>query len=217
MIAAALLLAVATVFTPPRLLSGEPPGLPPPNVVAGGEVLVEVTVDARGAVSRAVLLRNTPPFSQMVLDAVSRWRFAPAHATDEDGRDQAVESAVLVAAVYRPPTFHNGPTMGTAPLDVKQPSSSAPYPMTMPQPVQPPRALSSGVVMLEVSIDAAGITRALRTIRSTPGLDAAARDAVSQWQFRAASFRSVPARSTVYVVVGFPQPTLDSPVASPVR
>ena len=212
MIAVGLLLAVTAVFTPPRLLSGDPPGLPPPNVVAGGEVLVEATVDTTGAVSHAVLLRNTPPYGQMVLDSVSRWRFAPAHATDADGRDQAVEASVLVAAVYRPPTLNNGPTAGTAPLDMSRPSAATPYPVTMAHPTHPIQALSPGVVLLEVSIDEAGITRAVRTIRSVPGLDAAARDAVSQWQFRGASFRALPVRSFAFVVVGFPQPILANAV-----
>ena len=212
MIAAALLLAVTAVFAPPRLLSGDPPGLPPPNVVAGGEVLVEVTVNTSGAVSRAVLLRSTPPYGQMVLDAVKRWRFAPAHATDADGHDQAVEASVLVAAVYRPPTVNNGPTVGTAPLDVSKPSSSSPYPVTMAHPVHPVQALSPGVVLLEVSIDESGITRAIRTIRSSPGLDGAARDAVAQWQFRGASFGGSSVRSVAFVVVGFPQPILANAV-----
>jgi len=205
-------LAVTVVFAPPRLLSGDPPDLPPPNVVAGGEVLVEATVNTSGVVSRAVLLRNTPPYGQMVLDAVRKWRFAPAHATDVDGHDQVVEASVLVAAVYRPPTVNNGPTVGTAPLDLSRPSSATPYPMTMAQPVHPIQALSPGVVLLEVSIDESGITRAIRTIRSSPGLDAAARDAVSQWQFRGASFRALPVRSVAFVVVGFPQPILANAV-----
>ena len=212
MIAASLLFAVTAVFTPPRLVSGEPPGLPPATVVAGGEVLVEATVDTSGAVSHAILLRNTPPYGQMVLDAVGRWRFTPAHAPTEDGRDQVVEAVVLVAAVYRPPTLNNGPTAGTAPLDMSRPSSATPYPVTMPPPVHPIQAAFPGVVLLEVSLDEAGIARMVRTVRSVPGLDAAARDAVAQWKFRGASFRAQPVPSTAYVVVGFPTPTLGAPV-----
>jgi TonB family protein len=207
---AALLLAVTVAFVPPRLVSGEPPGLPAPNVVAGGEVLVEVTVDTSGAVSRAVLLRNTPPYGQMVLDAVSKWRFTPAKAPDKDGRAQTVESAVLVAAVYRPPTVDNGPTVGTAPLDTRPPSSATPYPVIMEPPPHPIQAFSPGVALLEVSIDEAGITRAVRTVTALPLLEAAARDAVAAWPFRGASFRGQPVPSMAYVIVGFPQPTIGS-------
>jgi outer membrane biosynthesis protein TonB len=212
MVAASLLFAVTALFTPPRLIGGDPPGLAPPNVVAGGEVLVEATVDKTGAVSRAILIRNTPPYGQMVLDAVKHWRFTPAHDLGEDGRDEAVESSVLIAAVYRSPTLMNGPTVGTAPVDVSRPSSAAPYPVVMSPPVHPIQAPSAGVVLLEVSLDEAGITRAIRTVRSNPGLDAAARDAVGKWNFRGASFRSRPVASRAYVIVGFPEPILNSPV-----
>jgi TonB family protein len=212
MVAASLLLAVTAVFTPPRLIGGDPPGLPPATVVGGGEVLVEVTVDKSGAVSRATLIRNTPPYGQMVLDAVRRWRFTPAHDLNEDGRDEAVESSVLIAAVYRSPTLMNGPTLGPAPVDLSRPSSAAPYPVTMAPPVHPIQSANPGVVLLEVSLDEAGITKAIRTVRSNPGLDTAARDAVSKWNFRGASFRARPVASRAYVIVGFPVPTLGSPV-----
>jgi len=211
-IGAGLLLAATVVFTPPRLVTGELPGLPPVTVIAGGEVLVELTVDWRGSVSRTVLLRHTAPYGQMVLNAVRGWRFAPAHAPDQEGREQVVEATVLVAAVYRPPTLTNGPTAGTAPLDVSRPSPASPYPLVMSTPVHPIQAFGVGVVLLELSLAESGITRAMRTIQSVPVLESAARDAVAQWRFRAASSGATPVPSRVYVIVGFPHPTLGSSV-----
>jgi TonB family protein len=210
-IAASLLLAVTATFTPPRLLSGDPSGLPAAVVVGGGEVLVAATVSKDGTVSRAVLLRTTAPFGQMVLDAVSRWRFAPAHAPDRNNVEQSVEASVLIAAVYRAPAMFNAATLGTPPLDVSAPSSDTPYPMSMPPPAYPPGAAFGGVVMLEVSLDEAGITRDVRTVRSRPGFDAAARDIVRQWNFRGASWRSLPVPSTAYVIVGFTPPVATAP------
>ena len=71
MVIASLLFAVTAVFTPPRLISGEQQPLPPTHVVGGGEVLVEAIIDANGAVSRAIMVRSTPPSNQMLLDL---WR-----------------------------------------------------------------------------------------------------------------------------------------------
>ena len=207
MIAASLLLAVTAAFTPPQLVSGDPPGLPPPNVVAGGEVLVEATIDTYGAVTHPVLLRNTPPYGQMVLDAISRWRFTPARVPAENGVDQVmIDSYVLIAAVYRPPTVYNGPTVGTAPLDQSRASSETPYPLMMSMPAYPPQTLLGGVTLLEVSLDEAGISKGARIVRSSATFDSAARDAVNQWQFRGASLRSRAVPANVYVIVGFPQP-----------
>jgi TonB family protein len=210
-VAAGLLLAAAAAFTPPLLVSGEPSGLPPVTVIGGGEVLVEATVDKSGALAHAILLRDTPPYGQMVLDAVSRWRFTPARATGDDGVDRAVDASMLIVAMYRPPNLFNNPTLGTPPADLGRPSSETPYPLTLAMPGHPPQAASGGVVMLEVSLDETGIVRGVHPIRSNPAFDAAARGAVDQWKFRGASVRSVPVPSTVYVILGFPQPVLKPP------
>jgi TonB family protein len=210
-IVAGLLIAAVTVFTPPHLIGGDPPGPPPPTVVGGGEVLVEATIDKTGALTHAILLRSTPPYGEMVLDAIRRWRFTPARAPGADGMDQVVEAAVLIAAVYRAPTVLNGPTLGTAPLDMSTPSVETPYPVAMPTPAFPVQAGSGGVVMIEVSLDEAGISRGTRVVRSDPAFDTVARDAVSRWQFRGATLRSRPVSSTVYVILGFASPVVVVP------
>jgi TonB family protein len=205
-IAATLLLTV-TVFTPPRLVSGEPPGLPGATTLGGGEVLIEVIVDKSGAVTRPTVLRSTPPYAQMVLEAVGRWRFVPAHIREEDGSDQIVEAPILIGAVYR--AGFDEPTLGPAPVDLKPPSSNAPYPITMPGPRYPPLALFGGVVLLEVSLDEAGITRAVRVVRSNPPFDVPSRESVSQWKFRGASMQSRPVPSNAYILLGFVAPLVN--------
>jgi TonB family protein len=63
--------------------TNEPPY--PPQAMAGGVVLVEVSVDGAGAVKDARVIGSAPPFDQAALDAARRWRFRPArvngHAT----------------------------------------------------------------------------------------------------------------------------------------
>lgn len=204
--AAGLLLAAVTAFTPPRLISGELPGLPAATVLGGGEVLVEATIDKSGAVTHPILLRNTPPYGQMVLDAIARWRFTPARAPGADDTDEIVDGPVLIAAVYRAPTVFNGPTLGTAPVDQSKASTETPYPVATPAPAFPPQAAFGGVVMLEVSLDEAGISRGVRTVRSNPAFDSAARDALAQWNFRGALLKGRPVASTAYVIFGFMPP-----------
>jgi hypothetical protein len=205
-----LLLAV-TVFTPPVLVSGAPSGLPGPNVVAGGQVLIEATVDTSGALVRPVVLRTTLPFTNMVLDAISRWRFAPAHGPDREGKDQLIESQILVGAAYRAPTLVNGPTLGTPPADVAGASVSAPYPVTTAVPVQPLRVISGGVVLMELSLDEAGATTLVRLVGGDSSFESAARDALSGWRFRGATVEGRPVPSKAYVVMGFPLPVVVIP------
>jgi hypothetical protein len=205
-LATALLMAAVTVFTPPRLVSGEPPGLPGPMIVGGGEVLVDATIDKRGAVTHPVIIRDTQPYGQMVLDAISKWRFTPAVAPGADGKDEVVDAPVLIAAVYRSPALYNGPSLGPPPADAGRASGAIPYPTAMPAPGYPPQAMFGDVVLLEVSLDDAGNSRGVRVVKSNQGFDGVARDAVSRWKFRGASFRSRPVPSIVYVIMGFTPP-----------
>jgi TonB-like protein len=195
-------------YTPPRLVRGDLPGLPPATVVGGGEVLIEATVDQNGALTHPIVLRSTPPFSNIVLDAVSRWRFAPARATTPDGKETAVDSTVLIAAIYRPPTLMNGPTLGDRPRDLADASSSSPYPVSTVAPSYPPQARSGSVVLYELSLDENGQMKNMRGIGSDSGFDAAAKDALIQWKFRGASVRGRPVPSLAYVIFGFSEPVV---------
>src|SRR5688572_24036671 len=89
-------------FSPARILTVDLPAPPPPTIIGGGEVLVEAIIDRHGTLTRPVLLRSTPPYAQMVLDAVTRWRFQPARGPRADGVLEPVDAPVLIAAVYRP-------------------------------------------------------------------------------------------------------------------
>ena len=89
---------VAAVFRPPALFmpgAGEaeaaappsttvpypttivPPAYPP-NAVGDGVVIVEMEVGTDGAVSRASVVRSSPPFDGPATEAALRWRFQPA-------------------------------------------------------------------------------------------------------------------------------------------
>jgi hypothetical protein len=210
-VVAGLLLAVTAVFIPPRLITGAPPGLPGPNVVGGGEVLIEATVDTSGALVHPIVLRTTAPYTNMLLDAITRWRFAPAHGPDRQGRDHLVESQVLIGAAYRPPTLANGPTLGTPSSDVGHASTGSPYPVTTAMPTQPPQASSAGVVMLELSLDESGATKGIRMVAGNPAFAAPAQNALAAWRFRGAAIDGHPVPSMAYVIMGFPLPVVVTP------
>ncbi len=200
-------------FVPPRISSAALPVAPPPHVIAGGEVLIEATVDRSGAVTRPILLRSTPPYSQLMLDAVVRWRFVPARAPNPEGKDAPVDAPVLIAAVYRPPTLLNGPTIGDPPKDLALASREVPAPTALALPVYPPRAIHPATVTLlfEATIDQTGAITNIRAVASDPAFESAARDALMQWKFRPGMFRARLVPATVYVLFGFNPPVLSGP------
>jgi hypothetical protein len=197
-------------YVPPRLVSGDLPGLPPVTVMGGGEVLIEAVIDQNGALIHSIVLRTTPPFTDLVLAAVARWRFTPARTTI-DGKDAAVDGTVLIAAVYRPPILMNGPTLGGRPRDLADASSNAPYPVSTVPPSYPPEARSGSVVLDEVALDETGQVKNIRAIGTDAGFDATAKDALIQWKFRGASLGGLPIPSMAYVIFGFREPIVIVP------
>ena len=195
-------------YTPPRLAAGAPPGLAP-MAIGGGQAILELSIDASGSVEKVRTLRSTPPFTQMLLDTVDRWSFAPA--TDHPiGRDDMpdslrnVPSKVIVAAVYRAPALQ-GPTPGERPVDVAPPSADVAFPSVMPEPAFPANAQFGGVVMIEARVSASGVITVARVIRSAGPFDRAALSAVRQWRFRAPRIGGA-SESNAYLIFGFPQP-----------
>jgi TonB family protein len=172
----------------------------PTTTVGGGEVLLDAAVDANGAVTTVTELRVTPPFADLFADAVRKWLFRPARDLN-----LPAPSHVMVAVLVRPPALTFPSTLGEPPRDVAVARPDIPVPITMTAPAQPPHALRSGVVLIEVRIDAGGHVTRANVLHSAPPFDSAAQDAAGRWTFRAARLRGTPIESVAYLVFGFPE------------
>jgi len=209
---AALAVMAPAGFVPARHRDGP---LPPIQLQAlgGGEVLLEVGVNDNGGVTEVRILRETPPFTEAVTNAVSLWHFIPAEEELEPGpgelRDpkprKHIASKVLVAALFRPPTF-NTPTFGELPKDVRSASTDVPFPTAIRSPQYPPSALFGGVVLIEVRVGTDGRVIGDRVIYSVAPFDEPSREAARQWTFRPASIDGTPTETFAYIVFGFRQP-----------
>jgi protein TonB len=197
---AALLLQIASLT--PRLQSGDPPALPP-QAAAGGQAILELAVGAGGSVTEVRVLRDGPPFTTALRDAVKNWTFA------------AVEDAparVLVAGVFRPPAlFQVGPPAGEPSSDVAAASEDVPFPVQVASPAYPPKATGDGVVVLEAEVGVDGRLQRARVVRSAGAFDAPAIEALTRWMFRPARSGGRPVDATAYVVFGFRQPVTAPP------
>ena len=210
---AALALCVATTgyaqsekFIPARLLKAELATLPVTTTAGGGEVLIEAIVDRSGVLTRPIILRGTPPYTQLVFDAIAKWRFTPARTVGLDGVERTVEMPVSIGAAYRAPILLNGPTLGETPKEWSRPSVDVAYPLATAMPNYPPGARDGGVVLLEVMVNEAGVVTETRSVASKGGYESVSRDALASWRFRGASHRARPVPSTAYVLFGFREP-----------
>jgi len=161
-------------YTAARLSAGGPPGLQP-LALGGGQAVLELSIDTRGSVVNVRTLRSTPPYTQMLLDSVGGWSFAPA--TDDpigkDGKPEGrrnVPSKVIVAARYRAPALQ-GPTQGEPPRDVAAPSADVAFPALTAEPAFPADAQFGGVVMIEALVSPAGAVTVARVIKSALPFD----------------------------------------------
>ncbi len=203
--------AQAVEWTPPAFEAGSLPETPI-DAVAGGEVLLEVEIDAGGLVTREIVLRETPPFTAAAQSAVAGWVFRPAEQTVRPASGDAggpvtrtIPSKVLVAYIARPPALFV-PTLGDPPVDIAPPSDAVAYPATTAVPAYPPLARDPGVGLIQVAVDEAGRVSDATVLRSAPGFDDAGLDAVRLWRFRPARIGGSLVTTRVYVVLAWRTP-----------
>ena len=200
----------ATEFEPARFQSGALV-IQSPMTVGGGEVLLELDVDASGSVAKMTTLRSTPPFTDLLREAVRSWRFSPAREIPEESKEWVpADSKVLVAGVFRPPTTYDAPARGESPENVAPPSEALPFPTTLAAPPYPPTASwhVGQTVLVEVEVGDDGKVTKSKVIRSGAGLEEVSKDAAARWQFRPARRAGKAVPSVAYVVFGFREPVV---------
>jgi hypothetical protein len=192
-------------FEPPRLRAGSVPERPSPGVVAGGQVLLQVHVAPDGQVAGVQTLRETPPFTELLRDAVAGWRF---QGSRQAGRPQAWP--VLVAGIFRPPALV-GPAPGTPPRDVGGPGSEVPVPLELVVPHYPPSAAGDAMVLVEVGVGEDGTVAEPRIVEGTEPFAEPALDAARLSRFRPARREGHAVSVFAYLIFGFRAPVAPPP------
>lgn len=205
----------------------------PPMAIAGkvqGTVILELAIDAEGAVTDAKILRPVALLDQAALEAVRQWRFTP---TELNGQRVPVVMTVTVAFRLdengnpiqpRIPTEADLAdiaarleeakaqtwTEGDPPLriggNIKEPKK-----LRDVRPIYPEIALNArvqGIVIIEAQIDRDGKVSNARVIRPVALLDDAAIDAVMQWEFEPTLLAGQPVPVIMTVTVNFILPGL---------
>ena len=189
-------LFAAPAFAPPRLETATM-AAPMPHAAGAGEVRLELALDASGAVVSIRTLRNSPPWTGLLRDAVASWSFSAA--TDGRGR-------VLVVGLFRPRALFLPAGHGEQPKDVASPSDGLPSPLTTPTPSYPPNARGEGVVIVEARLAADGSVADATVVQSASAFDDPARATARRFQFRPARGEGQDVPSVVVLVFGFRQP-----------
>lgn len=175
----------------------------PVRAASGGEVWLDVEVAPDGQVTDVDILRTTPPFTEPVLTAVRAWRFEPLPETEEPRPER-----VLIAALFRAPSFYSATTAGTPPVDTGS-SAAVPLPTRMVAPPYPPNAKGDGVVVVEARIGSRGEVLDAAVRGGGPPFDAAALEGLRGWRFRPAQASGGKrSRPSAVVIFGFREPVV---------
>ena len=203
--------ATAPPIVAPAVYRGGAMPAQPVLGVGGGEVIIELTVSDAGSVINARPLRVTASFTELVAGAVKSWRFTPAEELVDpasrkpgDGPTRAIESKVIVAAVFRPPSLYTG-TLGAPVQDVARASTDVPFPLATVMPTYPPNVRDAGVVLVEAKVTAEGKVADAKVKSSAASLDEPALAAARQWTFRGVP-GSLRTGSRAYLIFGFQVP-----------
>jgi len=194
-----LLMMAQSEVTTPRFASGNPPDLPP-LAQNGGLVGLELRIAPSGIVQEAIVIDDSPPFTEEIRKVVRLWRF---DLPVVEGTMAPYRVAVL--GLFRAPTLLGGAP--PPPKRISGPSEEISYPTSTSTPAYPPQALDSGVVMLEVEVDEKGTVADVEILNQTEeGFEAVAVEAARKFRFQPAKRDGRPARSFAVVIFGFPQP-----------
>ena len=198
-IAVVLTLLAAPVLSesPPTLVLAGTPRIPD-AAVEGGEVRLEAQVDVQGAVQDVKVLRDTPPFTAGLVEAVKAWRFEASSG----GAPQRPVRA-LVVGLFRAPGFGDQIAPGR---DQAVAGRDVPLPRSTVVPPCPAGIVRNAVVVLEVEVSRAGRTANVRVVGGEAPFTDLAAQSVRRWTFRPAERAGQPASGRVWVVVGFRAP-----------
>ena len=212
-VGARLTLFAAPAYHPAKYQGGAVPPLPPPMIVGGGEVMLELDVTSTGVVRGAKALRTTPPYGDALVAAAKTWRFTPAEmekdpppASATESKWKPVDSTVLLVSIIRGPTYYSGATLGDSPRNVGTAGDGTPFPTTTAPANYPPLARQAGLVLIETTINVEGRPTGSRVLQSGPPFDQPALDALGGWRFRAARVAGSTTPVFAYVAFGFREP-----------
>jgi TonB family protein len=173
----------------------------PPQSIAVGTVVLEITVDGKGAVESVRTIREIPSLTEAAVESVRNWHFKPAIL---DGKP--VRSRTVAAVTFNP--------LAAFPQNVPLPPLSAAKPRASrtvlePRPVKvvaasfpqyPVNSVITGTVVLRVSVDSEGHVADTVAIRDIVPLAAACIRVLEEWKFEPAQYQGMPIPASIALV-----------------
>ena len=190
-------------YVPPDVLSAS--NIPyPPNTQATGAVTLLLSLDNNAQIQNMQALRDLPPLTSAVQDAVQLWTFKPAIR-----KGNPVPSEIPLTVIFNVFNPAGGAAYQSLVLAPAQPTDADASQFTPPQislasfAKYPAASTAQGTVVLDVTIGRGGQPKQIRVINDVPSLTSQALSAIKTWKFNAAIYKSQPIASQIIIAFVF--------------
>jgi outer membrane biosynthesis protein TonB len=181
----------------------------PIRSVADGIVVLDLSLDAKGAVTGSNILRDIVSLTPVAVSSVQSWKFNPAF---EKGTPQPSE--IRVAFAFRPRAYLAAPPKFTpvipdaGPRPNERPGYIPVGIVSVAYPEYPWNAATAffGAVVVQVHVDMKGKIGYVEVIRELSPFTRFALNAAKKWQFRAPTLNGKPVFSNVVIAFVFASP-----------
>ena len=184
------------------------------QILRDGFVVLDVSIDADGAVSDVKPLRDPGALVPVATSSVREWKFRPAA-----GESGAIPSDMTVVFVYRPRNYASlqpappkdfKPVLPEPRADSADPDYAPPGILAVTYPRYAAMSVSSGSVIIQATISPNGNVAATEVLRPMGPFTRFAIDALAKWQFQPATLRGKPVESKLAIAFMFEPPVAHS-------
>jgi outer membrane biosynthesis protein TonB len=190
-------------FKPPEVISASDI-LFPIQSIADGVVVLDASLDDKGAITGITVVRDVPSLTSPAISAIRTWKFSPA---TRPGKPEP--STMRVAVVFRPRSYFAAdpsftPIYSAGDTNRVNQSYVPPGLVSVTYPQYPINAAVPGTVVIHVTVGKSSAIQHLKVVRDLPPFTQLALSAARKWRFQAATLDGKPVVSNLAIAFVFP-------------
>src|ERR1700730_5292282 len=183
------------------------PDVPYPiQSVADGVVVLDVSLNDKGAITGSAVVRDIPSLTSAATSSIQSWKFSPASR-----QGKPVASVMRIAVAFRPRSYLAAGPSFTPILSEGTPNRGdqryvPPGILSVTYPQYPINAVVPGTVVIQVMVGKSGAIRTVRVVRDVPPFTQFALGAANKWRYQAATLDGQALTSNISIAFVFAPP-----------
>jgi outer membrane biosynthesis protein TonB len=178
----------------------------PYQVVLDGFVILDISIDSRGALTAIHVLRDPGSMVSAAISSVRKWTFEPAIESKE-----AQPSEITVVFVYRPANYGGAkavlPSFAPVLPHLKNDAQTPVGIVSVAYPEYPVNSIAWGSVIVQANLDETGAMKKAEVLHGQEPFTAFSLESLKKWRFQPAMLRGRPTEANVAVAFIFQSPS----------